>query len=98
MMKKNTIDQNVKITVKSLSTIVAALGLSLGVTIESAHAKDVGKIRTKSKIPQQSINKSKTKIKPINKDMLKTQNKVRSADKHMIKIDGIDGESSIKRR
>lgn len=98
-MKKNIIDHNVKMTVNSLSTVVAALGLSLGTTIESVHAADVSNVQDKGEVYQQNRVKPKTTIQSTGKtgwklergieasDKTSEKYEIRSTVKDMIKID-----------
>ena len=75
-MKKITIDQNVNMTVKSLSIVVAALGLSLGTTIESVHAADVSNIPDKTEVYRQDVVKPQTTVQTTGTTVEKIENKM----------------------
>jgi len=75
-MKKNTVDQNVNMTVKGLSIVVAALGLSLGTTIESVHAADVSNIQDKTEVYQQDVVKPQTTIQTTDTTAIKWEGKM----------------------
>ncbi len=75
-MKKNTIDQNVTMTVKSLSIVVAALGLSLGTTIESVHAADASNIPDKTEVYRQDVVKPQTTIRTTDAAYIKFDKRI----------------------
>ncbi len=95
-MKKNTIDQNVNMTVKSLSIVVAALGLSLGTTIESVHATDVSNIQDKSKVYQQEAVNPQTTIQTTSTTVKKVEVTDKTAEKVDAPIQSTPVQSTIK--